>query len=140
MPIPYDPDVPQQSADQLYREAKWIVFTTALRYAVVVFVIALLILMTLEPRARFHPFASPDIVVVWAVTIAGILIGLDAGRRKGFRLKLEAHKILCDRQIELNTRKIKRHRRPRQRRNSCLRSSGASLRHFAPPLRNAGLR
>lgn len=104
MPVQYDPDILQQYADQLYREAKWIIGTTALRYAVVVFLIALSLLMTVDARARFAPFNSPDIALVWIVTFVGFLIGLEAGRRKSFRLKLDAQKILCDRQIELNTR------------------------------------
>ncbi|HJT54373.1 MAG TPA: hypothetical protein VJ848_11020 [Candidatus Angelobacter sp.] len=104
MPARYDPDILQHYADQLYRDAKWIIFTTALRYSIITFVIAMLILMALDARARFDPFGSPNVVPVWAVTIAGLLIGLEAGRRKGFRLKLEAQKVLCDRQIELNTR------------------------------------
>jgi hypothetical protein len=104
MPAKYDPDILQQYADQLYSDAKWIIFTTALRYSIIAFVIAILFLMTFDARARFDPFGSPNMVPVWAVTIAGLLIGLEAGRRKGFRLKLEAQKILCDRQIELNTR------------------------------------
>ena len=104
MPAKYDPEILHQYADQLYTDAKWIIFTTALRYSIVTFVIAMLILMTFDARARLDPFGSPNMVPVWAVTIAGLLIGLEAGRRKGFRLKLEAQKVLCDRQIELNTR------------------------------------
>src|SRR5690348_5788943 len=91
-------------AEQLYRDAKWIVFTAALRYAVIIFVLALLALMALDPRARFAPFDSPNIVPVWVVSIGAFVVGADVGRRKAFRLKLEAQKILCDRQIELNTR------------------------------------
>jgi hypothetical protein len=104
MPTQYDPTILQMYADQLYRDAKWIVFTTALRYAIIVFVLALLALMALDPRARFAPFDTPNIVPVWVVTIGAFVVGADAGRRKAFRLKLEAQKILCNRQIELNTR------------------------------------
>jgi hypothetical protein len=34
----------------------------------------------------------------------GIFVGIDAGRRKSFNLKLQAQQLLCQRKIELNTR------------------------------------
>lgn len=39
------------------------------------------------------------------LTLIGIAVGVDAVRRKSFHLKLEAQQILCQRQIEINTRK-----------------------------------
>jgi hypothetical protein len=104
MPTEYAPHVLQQFADQLYREAKWIVVITALRYGVVMLLLAMPALMVLDPRARFAPFDSPNMLLVWLATGAAFLAGLEAGRRKAFRLKLEAQKVLCNLQIERNTR------------------------------------
>lgn len=104
MPTQYDPNILEIYADELYYQAKWIVFTTGLRYGVVAFVLGLGALFILDPRARLDLFSAPGMVLVWAAAIVALIAGLDVGRRKAFRLKLEAQKILCDRQIELNTR------------------------------------
>lgn len=42
----------------------------------------------------------------------GAAVGLAAGRRKAFLLKLEAQKLLCQRQVELNTRTASKPRFP----------------------------
>lgn len=104
MPTQYDPNILEMYADDLYYQAKWIVFTTGLRYGIVAFVLGLGALFIFDPRARVDLFAAPEMVLVWAAAALALLAGLDVGRRRAFRLKLEAQKILCDRQIELNTR------------------------------------
>jgi hypothetical protein len=104
VPTAYDPNILQIYADELYRQAKWIVFTTGLRYAIAAFIFTSAALFVLDPRARTNFWGTPNIVLVWAATALALLGGLDVGRRKSFRLKLEAQRILCDCQIELNTR------------------------------------
>ena len=49
--------------------------------------------------------ANAGVVLVLFLTLIGIAVGADAGRRKAFMLKLQAQQILCQRQTELNTRK-----------------------------------
>jgi len=103
----YDDQVLQQYADDLYQQAKWIVVMSALRYGLVVFLVSLGISMVV---ASSQKNVSPDaansgVVLVLFLTLIGIAVGVDAGRRKAFMLKLQAQQILCQRQTELNTRK-----------------------------------
>ena len=103
----YDENVLQQYADDLYQQAKWIVVMSALRYGVAVFVVSFGISMVLASSQKPIPTDSANAVVVPVLflTLIGILVGADAGRRKAFMLKLQAQQILCQRQTEINTRK-----------------------------------
>ena len=102
MPTLYDPEILQQCADDLYRQARWIILTTTLKYAAIAFLLAMIavgILVKVSPE--FQPGAPiPVVIVVGCAMVAGIA----AGRAKAFDLKLEAQKVLCQRQVELNTR------------------------------------
>jgi hypothetical protein len=80
------------------------VFISALRYAFVAFILALGASPADNPRAPINLWGMPIEVLGLAVTVIALLAGIDAGRRKAFRLKLQAQQILCDRQIALNTR------------------------------------
>jgi hypothetical protein len=104
MATDYDPSVLQEYADQLYRRASWIVFWMALRYGLAAFlVIGILaaVFVSLNPANSSPASVSIPSFVGLAV---GIFIGIDAGRRKSFNLKLQAQQLLCQRKIELNTR------------------------------------
>jgi hypothetical protein len=103
----YDENVLQQYADDLYRQAKWIVVMSALRYGVVVFVVSFGISMMVatSQKSISTDAANSGVVLVLFLTLIGILVGIDAGRRKAFMLKLQAQQILCQRQTEINTRK-----------------------------------
>ena len=100
MAAQYDPDILQQYADDLYSKAKSIAVTTALIYVLVVFVISFVLVAAMP---RVIP-AEADLTILAISTVIGICAGVDAGRRKAFSLKLQAQQILCQRQIELNTR------------------------------------
>ena len=99
-----DPSVLQQYADQLYREAKWIVFWMALRYGLAAFlVIGILAAVVVSLSPANASSASVSIASPFGLAV-GICAGIDAGRRKSFNLKLQAQQLLCQRKIELNTR------------------------------------
>jgi hypothetical protein len=86
----------------LYSQARWIVFSTAFVYALVSFAVVFL----LEASLALVRHLDASLSMVGAVTVAVIAacIGVSIGRKKAFMLKLEAQKILCQCQIELNTR------------------------------------
>lgn len=48
--------------------------------------------------------SNVGITFVAIVTVLGAAAGFAAGKQKAFRLKLQAQQILCQRQIEINTR------------------------------------
>lgn len=99
----YDAAVLQKYADDLYSQARWVIFSTTFVYGLVTFIGAFLLVSGLDLFK--HPNGSlsiqPGVLVLAAI---GAAVGLAAGRRKAFLLKLEAQKILCQRQVELNTR------------------------------------
>jgi hypothetical protein len=102
----YDENILQQYADSLYRQAKWIVFFTAARYGVAVFLVASVLgaLIDLQKRVGVDA-ANTGVIWLLGLTIIGIGVGVDDGRRKAFNLKLQAQQLLCQRQTEINTRK-----------------------------------
>jgi len=109
MSTEYDAKVLQVYADDLYQQARYVVFTTALRYSVMTLLLSLVILGAFFAYIS-HGYQSPDsgsqaTLSILIVTIIGIAVGINEGRRKAFRLKLEAQQILCQRQIEINTRR-----------------------------------
>jgi len=100
----YDPEVLQKYADWLYHEAASIVFWTAARYGSYGFGVAAI------PAAFYkhsQPYSNDNgslLVVVLIFTFIPLVFGILAGQRKSFELKLEAQKVLCQRQIEMNSR------------------------------------
>lgn len=101
----YDANILQQYADDLYRQAKWIIVSTAVRYGVAVFLVSLLIGIVIGSQRQVPTdAANQGVGIVLALTVVGIVVGIDAGRRKAFHLKLQAQQILCQRQTEINTR------------------------------------
>jgi hypothetical protein len=103
----YDENILQEYADDLYKQAKWIVVMSALRYGVAVFMVSFVAIMAVASSQGHVPTDSANggVVLVLFLTLIGILVGADAGRRKAFMLKLQAQQMLCQRQIEINTRK-----------------------------------
>ena len=110
MSVQYDSNVLQQYADELYRQARGIVIGTALRYGVLVLVSGFLLLSVFSGTLRhFSGEAATNAAangqgVVFFLTAIGVFAGVGVGRRKAFSLKLQAQQILCQREIELNTR------------------------------------
>jgi F0F1-type ATP synthase membrane subunit c/vacuolar-type H+-ATPase subunit K len=103
----YDENVLQQFADDLYKQAKWIVVMSALRYGLVVFLVSFGIGMVVASSQKnvSSDASNAGVMLVLFLTLVGILVGVDSGRRKAFMLKLQAQQILCQRQTEINTRK-----------------------------------
>jgi hypothetical protein len=103
----YDEHILQEYADDLYKQAKWIVVWTAVRYGLAVFVVSFVISMVALSAQKDVSTASANAAAlsVFVLTLLGILAGADSGRRKAFMLKLQAQHILCQRQTEINTRK-----------------------------------
>jgi hypothetical protein len=103
----YDEKILQEYADDLYKQAKWIVVWTAVRYGFAVFVVSfgISVLVVSVQKNTSTGSANAGALLVFVLTLIGILAGADAGRRKAFMLKLQAQHILCQRQTEINTRK-----------------------------------
>lgn len=98
----YNAEVLQQQADELYREARDVVVLTVAKYVVVTLVVVFVVLALLSKMNPQFPMGGP--LALSALVAAGL--GISNGRSKSFHLKLEAQKLLCQRQIELNTRPI----------------------------------
>jgi len=99
MPTQYDPGVLETFADVLYSRAKWIAISSAIVYALAG---GLLSFLAFAAVPRLLP---PDSVLLTVCIIALIsfFVGLEAGNKKAFNLRLQAQQVLCQRQIELNT-------------------------------------
>jgi hypothetical protein len=104
MAAKYDPQILQEYADALYRQASWVVVSSALQYGCVFLVISLIVLGLGLPAVKLPLAGLHTNSLVVAATILGAGMGYLAGRRKAFDLKLEAQQTLCQRAIELNTR------------------------------------
>jgi len=113
-PIQYDSGILQQYADELNEQATTIVFATTMRYAVIFFMASGLVFLSLlvPPSSNLTPENAERVVIfsicmVIIITLFAILAGMYAGKKKAFALKLQAQQILCQRQIEQNTRQDK---------------------------------
>lgn len=100
----YDPEILQKYADILYRQAKSLAAWTALRYGVVLGVIVWLAVAIASPIARMRIDTSSGNTAALIAGFIGLLIGYNSGKIKAFSLVLQAQQVLCQRQIELNTR------------------------------------
>ena len=104
----YDANVLQQYADALYREAATIVFQTAWTYGGVLLLVSLVLIGTYAATVGQRSAGDNStfyLIVVIAMTAIGVYAGVLAGRKKAFHLKLQAQQVLCQKQIEVNTRK-----------------------------------
>jgi len=106
MPVHYDPDILQQHAQNLYDEARRIVVATAAKYAIIAFVVVWITVNIINFVARLRsPITDPTTAAALLGAI-GLAVGVNAGRVKGIGLKIQAQHVLCQCQIELNTRDI----------------------------------
>jgi hypothetical protein len=107
MPTEYDANILQSYADDLYKQAQRIVIQTTISYGLISFLVSAL-LSGLVFAYIAHEYQTNEgdslILSVLIFTALGIAVGISEGRRRAFRLKLEAQELLCQRQIELNTR------------------------------------
>ncbi len=105
----YDENVLQQHAER-YPSGSWIVWWTAIRFACVGLLVALVLSALFSaygPQLGIKGDVSGNVPFVILVGgVVGAIIGIGAGKRKSFRLRLQAQQLLCQRQIELNTRAI----------------------------------
>lgn len=103
----YDENVLQQYADDLYRQAKGITFWTAAKYGLGVLVVSFVSRLVVASSQKHinTDSANSGVTLVLFVSVLGIAVGVDPGRRKAFMLKLQAQQMLCHGQTELNTRK-----------------------------------
>lgn len=105
MAAKYDPQILQEYADALYRQASWVVVFSALQYGLVFLVFSLIVLGLGLPAVKLPLAGLHTNTIIGAATVLGAGLGVLAGRRKAFDLKLEAQQTLCQRAIELNTRR-----------------------------------
>jgi hypothetical protein len=103
MTTQYDPAILQQFADDLYKQARSIIFWTAARYGVAVLLLSAVGLFVIAAVQKEAPGSGAGFVALIFLAV-GIITGVEAGRKKAFSLKLQAQQILCQRQLELNTR------------------------------------
>ena len=102
--VKYNPQVLQSFADDLYARADWIVIQTIARYAVVTFVAAFAALNFFPNEIRTNgTIDSVALVTLVPALLAGPM-AWSVGATKAFQLRLQAQQILCQKQIEANTR------------------------------------
>ena len=78
----------QEYAGDLYKQAKWIVVWTAVRYGLAVLLVSFAISVVASARKDISTgSANAGAVLAFVLTLPGILADADAGRRKAFMLK-----------------------------------------------------
>jgi flagellar biosynthesis protein FliQ len=97
----YDQSEMQEYAASLYNAARWLTLRWALGLAIIGIVVGLALVMFTAntPVANSSPVAS---MLIFAGM--GVLLGLAIGHRKSFEYRLKAQTVLCQVQMELNTR------------------------------------
>ena len=103
--LAYDETILQKFAEDLYAQARSIIVSAILRYGLFTYAFVLLVTTGISylqhspaPGLNYPPG-------LFLAVIAGI-VGFNVGRQKAFLLKLGAQKILCQQQIERNTRRV----------------------------------
>jgi hypothetical protein len=104
MSTEYNPTVLQDYADKLYSQAAFLAFKYGFVFAVFTFVASTLSLAAVQDSHRLR--FNFDEVLTYAALLAvgGYVLGFLIGKQKGFMLRLEAQRALCQMQIEANTR------------------------------------
>lgn len=97
--VRYDSGVLQEYVDSLYSKAQWI----AAQYALGGAMIGLIVGWTIQELAKASLGESSAPVIICVLISA--VIGFAYGRGKGFEYRLRAQTLLCQMQIECNTRK-----------------------------------
>jgi hypothetical protein len=99
MSTQYDPEILETFADVLYSRAKWMAVSTAIVYALVGGLVSFLAFAAIP---RLLP-ADSALLAMCIIALISFFVGLEAGNKKAFNLRLQAQQVLCQRQIELNT-------------------------------------
>lgn len=107
MPTQYDEKVLQGHVDWLYRQARWIIAWTTVRWAVMGVAFGLLAVFVIQfvDRSSFRNLQESSGIGGFICGAIGLVVGLNKGFDLATRLRLEAQKLLCDMQIERNTRR-----------------------------------
>jgi hypothetical protein len=104
----FDPSLMQQYADTLYERAQWLMYEYMLQWGAIAYVVVL-VLTVVAHVGGVHSVAAPTIEFgnpgTIMVAVVAAIVGARIGRRKGFELRLEAQRTLCQLAIEDNTRK-----------------------------------
>lgn len=93
--IAYDAGIVNDFAARLYKQAKFIIFTSTFIGLLVGAIVA-------AGGAMSVHMGSSGIVLIIGTVIGGVL-GFSRGQERAFKLKLEAQIALCQVQIEKNT-------------------------------------
>ncbi|MGO9084139.1 MAG: hypothetical protein ACLQBK_02850 [Candidatus Sulfotelmatobacter sp.] len=110
MPTEYDANILQKCADDLYALAGNIIMSTALKYGLVGLIFSG-ILFGVIAAVSHDSTNGLGIFLLIVITALAVAVGVSEGRRLALKLKLEAQQLLCQRQIELNTRAVMQGRR-----------------------------
>jgi len=103
-PVIYDPNILQAYVETLYREARWIILMTTLKYAAATFAVSWFIyIVVVATRLVDHNAAESLSLGMLILTAVAAMIGVEAGRRKAWELKFRAQQLLLQMQIEQNT-------------------------------------
>ena len=97
MTVEYDPAVLQDFAERLYKQARSIAVTSAIRAFILGGIVGAIVLQFV------HQATSSIVAFIGFGTVAGIL-SFSSGWEKSFQLRLEAQRALCALQTEVNTR------------------------------------
>lgn len=99
----YDPRQIQKFAEIMYRQAMVTVVVWTLLGLIIGFVCSALIFWGPHRNLGLPPDIGPNVLVTVLTVISG-LIGLAIGQGKAFWYRLQAQILLCQAQIEANTR------------------------------------
>jgi sulfite exporter TauE/SafE len=100
--VKYDASILQQFADSLYAKARSVVVT----YAILGLVLGGIGGLVLQATASFgRDLRMFESVVLWGPALLGLAWGFAHGQMKAFKYRLEAQQVLCQVQIEANTRR-----------------------------------
>jgi hypothetical protein len=100
----YDEQVLHQHAEQLYKEATAIIYSTATKYGIFTGLASFGVVAVLHALSQVNPDVPWNQIAV-AITVIAIALGIAEGKRRAFLLKLEAQRILVLAEIERNTRR-----------------------------------
>jgi hypothetical protein len=98
----YDEEILQSLADSLYKQAREIILHEALKYTLVALLFAVALLIALNKFVADLGELNGWLAVGFCVM--GAWWGSSTGKAKAFEFKVRAQQILCQMQIERNTR------------------------------------
>lgn len=100
----YNPAVLQEYADSLYAKAFWATFKCGVTGAIIGIVLAWVLNGISATRVGLSQTSNPDAAMV-VFGLVTTLIGVAIGQRRSFEFRLRAQTVLCQMQIERNTRR-----------------------------------